>query len=381
MFLNALKMITVPLILSSIIVGMAGMSSGTDLGRLGGRTMALFLATSATAIVAGLVAMLVVTPGYMDGIPAGEALALQPPVTATNTLAAGSDRGAIAGVFLRVVPENIVMAAANGDMLGLIFFALLFGYFMTRIGDELAAPMLVFWNGLFQVMMHLTQWVMKLAPIGVFALVAAVAAEAGFRAAGTLILFTITVLIALLVHAAVILPLFVRCVGRISPFGIFSAMAPALLTAFSTASSSATLPVTMDCVERNAGVSNRISSFVLPLGATINMNGSALYVCAAVIFIAQAYGMELTVGAQLTVCLLALLTSIGAAGVPAASLIAISVMLTAIGLPVDAIGILLVFDRVLDMVRTSVNIFGDACVAVIIAELDRRIEGKESPCR
>jgi Na+/H+-dicarboxylate symporter len=172
-------------------------------------------------------------------------------------------------------------------------------------------------------------------------------------------------------HATITLPLFLKVFGRVgNPYRIFPAMAPAMLTAFSTASSSATLPVTMDCVEKNAGVSNKISSFVLPLGATVNMNGTALYECAAAMFLAQAYGLDLTLGTQFSIVVIALLTSIGVAGVPAASLVAIAIILHAIGLPVEAIGVLMVFDRILDMVRTSINIFGDACAAVIVARMD-----------
>ena len=178
----------------------------------------------------------------------------------------------------------------------------------------------------------------------------------------------------LLVHVLIVLPFLLKFVGGLSPFGFFSAMAPAMLTAFSTASSSATLPITMECVEDNVGVSNKISSFVLPLGATVNMNGTALYECAAAMFLAQAYGLDLTFGVQFSIVFIALLTSVGVAGVPSASLVAIAVILGAVGLPMEAIGVLLVFDRVLDMARTSVNIFGDSCCAAIIA----RLEGEET---
>src|SRR5690606_11596118 len=278
--------------------------------------------------------------------------------------------GDVANLFLRMIPENVVQAAAEGQMLGIIFFALLFGYFMTRIDGELSATLYRFWNGVFNVMMRMTEWIMLFAPIGVFGLVAAVVAETGFDAAGPLVVFALTALAALLLHTFVTMPLFLAIFGRVNPYRIFPAMAPAMLTAFSTASSSATLPVTMDCVEKNAGVSNKISSFVLPLGATVNMNGTALYECAAAMFLAQAYGLDLTLGTQFSIVVIALLTSIGVAGVPAASLVAIAIILHAIGLPVEAIGVLMVFDRILDMVRTSINIFGDACAAVIVARLD-----------
>ncbi|MCH8335963.1 MAG: cation:dicarboxylase symporter family transporter, partial [Proteobacteria bacterium] len=208
------------------------------------------------------------------------------------------------------------------------------------------------------------------APIGVYGLVSAVVAKAGFRAVEPLAVFAVTVIIALAIHVTIILPLFLRFVGKVKAYKMFPAMAPAMLTAFSTSSSSATLPITIECVEENAGVSNKISSFVLPLGATVNMNGTALYECAAAMFLAQAYGLELTFGIQFSIVFIALMTSIGVAGVPSASLVAIAIILGAVGLPVEAIGVLLVFDRILDMLRTSVNIFGDACCAVIVARLD-----------
>jgi Na+/H+-dicarboxylate symporter len=201
-----------------------------------------------------------------------------------------------------------------------------------------------------------------------------VVAESGFQAVRPLVIFAITVLAALAFHALVTLPLLMRFVGRINPYKMFPAMAPALLTAFSTASSSATLPVTMDCVEKNAGVSNKISSFVLPLGATVNMNGTALYECAAAMFLAQAYGLDLTFGVQFSIVVIALLTSIGVAGVPSASIVAIAIILGAVGLPAEAIGVLMVFDRILDMVRTSINVFGDSCCAIIVA----RLQGEET---
>jgi proton glutamate symport protein len=371
LFLNALKMIIVPLILSSIIVGMAGIGASGNLGSLGGRTILFYVTTTVAAILVGLALINIVGPGYVDGEPAGDLLALDAPTDDIAARVEGRGAGDVAELFLRMIPENVVQAAAEGEMLAIIFFALLFGYFMTRLSHDLAEPMYKFWDGVFHIMMRMTEWIMLFAPIGVFGLVAAVVAETGFGAAGPLAIFAVLVLLGLLFHSAVTLPLFLRLFGRVQhPYRIFPAMAPAMLTAFSTASSSATLPVTMDCVENNAGVSNKISSFVLPLGATVNMNGTALYECAAAMFLAQAYGLDLTLGMQFTIVVIALLTSIGVAGVPAASLVAIAIILTAIGLPVEAIGVLMVFDRVLDMVRTSVNIFGDACCAVIVARMD-----------
>lgn len=369
LFLNALKMIIVPLITSSIIVGVAGIGSSGNLGALGGKTLLFYASTTLAAILVGLLVINIMVPGHVDGQPAKDLLALQAPAGDIAANIEGKGAGDVAEIFLRMIPPNIVKAAAEGQMLGMIFFAILFGYFMTHLTHDYAEPLFKFWNGVFHVMMKMTEWIMMFAPIGVFALVAKVVAETGFDAAGPLLKFALAVIIALALHAFVTLPLLLRFVARVHPLKVIKAVSPAMLTAFSTASSSATLPVTMESVEENVGVSNSVSSFVLPLGATVNMNGTALYECAAAMFIAQAYGFDLTFGVQFSIVTIALMTSIGVAGVPSASLVAIAIILAAVGLPVEAIGVLLVFDRILDMARTSINIWGDACCATIVARL------------
>ena len=370
LFLNALKMIIVPLIASSIVVGMQGIGSSGNLGAIGMRTLVFYATTTLLAILIGLALINLVSPGTFDGRPVGELLAIDdddgPAISASIETKGAGD---VAEIFIRMVPPNIIKAAAEGRMLGLIFFALLFGFFITKLSDNLRDSFSRFWEATFQVMMSMTEWIMKFAPIGVFGLVAGVIAKTGFAAAKPLAIFSLTVFAALCVHALVILPLLLRYVGKVKPYATIKAVSPAMLTAFSTASSSATLPVTMRSLENNVGVSNSISSFVLPLGATVNMNGTALYECAAAMFIAQAYGLDLSLGIQFTIVVVALLTSIGVAGVPSASLVAIAIILGAVGLPVEAIGVLLVFDRVLDMCRTSVNIWGDAVCATIIARM------------
>jgi Na+/H+-dicarboxylate symporter len=373
-FLNALKMIIVPLITSSIIVGVAGIGSGGNLGALGGRTLLFYATTTLAAILVGLILVNAIGPGYVDGEPARDLLALDAPVEEIAAKVEGRGVGDVAEVFLRMVPPNVFAAAVEGQMLGLIFFAILFGYFMTHLDNEYAEPLYRFWDAIFNVMMKMTEWIMKFAPIGVFGLVAAVIAETGYKAAGPLATFAVVVLLALAVHAFITLPLLLRFVGRVRPYKTLQACAQPMLTAFSTASSSATLPVTIDAVEDNVGVSNKVSSFVLPLGATVNMNGTALYECAAAMFIAQAYGLELTFGVQFSIVVIALLTSVGVAGVPSASLVAIAIILAAVGLPIEAIGVLMVFDRLLDMARTSVNIWGDCSCATIVA----RLSGEET---
>ena len=371
MFMNALRMIIVPLITASIICGVANMGGRSDLGRLGGMTLGYYALSSMLAILVGLFYVNVFSPGIIDGVAAGESLNLSlDEATLASAVASVEGRGGadIAAIFLRMIPTNIVAAAAEGQMLGLIFFALVFGYFMTQIPNRQGEVLLNFWQGISETMMRITMWVMRFAPYGVFGLVAGTVASTGFAAFKPMMIFFITVFLALATHVLVVMPLLLKYLGGVSPIKHYKVMMPVVLTAFSTASSSAALPLTMETIEKDAGVSEKTTSFVLPLGATVNMDGTALYECVAAIFLAQAYGLELSFATQFTVVLIALLTSIGVAGIPSASLVAITVILTAIGLPVEAIGLLLVTDRILDMCRTAVNVFSDSCGAVIIAK-------------
>tara|TARA_Y100000389_G_scaffold203687_1_gene253036 strand:+ start:1047 stop:2336 length:1290 start_codon:yes stop_codon:yes gene_type:complete len=370
LFLNALKMIIVPLITSSIIVGVAGIGSGEHLGKLGGKTLIFYATTTLAAILIGLLVINTIQPGYIDGQPAKDSLSLTTSVDEVISKVGNKSAGDVADIFLRMIPTNIIKAAAEGQMLGLIFFAVLFGYFMTRLSNDLKEPLFKFSNSVFHTMMKITEFIMKFAPIGVFGLVGAVIAEVGLKATGPLMMFASAVLIALILHAFGALILLLRFVGRVNPIKALVGTSQAMLTAFSTASSSATLPITMESLEEEVGVSNKVSSFVLPLGATVNMNGTALYECAAALFLAQAYGLDLTFSTQFTIVVIALMTSIGVAGVPSASLVAIAIILSAIGIPLEAIGILMVFDRILDMFRTSINVWGDCCCAIIVARLE-----------
>ena len=373
LFLNALKMLIVPLIMSSIIVGMMEIHPDT-LGRLGYKTLIYYAASSLVAIIVGLLVVNLLQPGIADGEPVREMVGLSADTGDVLERVEGKGSSDLAEVFIRMIPPNIVSAAAEGKMLGLIFFSLLFGFFVSRVKGQPGKTLKSFWSGLLDVMMQMTEWVMLFAPIGVFALVAKVLMASGLDAFKPLAVFFMTVLIALAIHLLLVLPAVLKFIARVNPGAHFRAMMPALLTAFSTSSSSATLPVTIDCVENRAGVSNRVSGFTLPLGATVNMDGTALYECVAAMFIAQAYGLSLDVTTQFTIVLIALLTSIGVAGIPSASLVAITIILAAIGLPVEAIGMILVVDRVLDMCRTAVNVFSDSVAAVTIA----RLEGEET---
>ena len=367
LFLAALKMLIVPLITASIITGIAGIGSGAGFGRLGGKTLLYYFTTSLLAIITGLLLVNLIVPGQLDGQPVKDLLGLTADVSTIVGNAEGRGAGDFMTVFQRMVPPNIFKAAVEGQMLGLITFSLLFGYYLARIPSEMGRTMHSFWQAMMEIMIRITNLVMRFAPIGVFALVARVVASTGFDAVQPLLTFAFTVLLALLVHILFTLPMMLSVIARVNPLRHYQAMAPALMTAFSTASSSATLPLTMDCVEKRAGVSNKVSSFVLPLGATVNMDGTALYECVAVIFIAQAYGVDLSLGMQFLIVTTALLTSVGVAGVPAASLVAIVVILAAAGLPAEGIGLILAVDRILDMCRTSVNIFSDSVGAVLIA--------------
>lgn len=369
LFMNGLRMIIVPLVVSTIITGIAGIGAEAGFARLGIRTLLYYVATSLAAVLIGLVLVNWLQPGLAGG---GELAALQHHAGLDAALGKIEGRGVgdLVDLFLRMVPANVFEAAANDQMLGLIFFSLMFGYFMMRIGNGNAELMRGFWQGVSDTMMSLTMWIMKFAPLGVFGLVAKTVADTGFAAFKPLLLFVVTVLLGFVFHTCVTIALLVKVLGKTDPVAFYRAISPAMLTAFSTASSSATVPVTLECIEKNVGVSNRVSSFVIPLGATVNMNGTALYECVAAMFIAQAYGIHLDVTTQFTVVVLALMTSIGVAGIPAASLVAIAIILKAVGLPLEGIGMLLVTDRVLDMLRTSINVLGDCSGAVVVSTLE-----------
>lgn len=370
-FMNALKMLVVPLILSSVIVGVASAGGGKDVGRMGVRALGFYVLTTLTAVLIALTLVNSIGPGYVDGQPAGPQLALSANAAEVESKVGGRGLSSMVDMLVNVAPANVVKAAAEGNLLSLIFFAVLFGVFVARIEPRYGRPLIDLWTGVFHVMMRFTDFVMMLAPIGVFALVAQTVAKAGLgNVAGPIGKFGVVVVLGLAVHAFVVLPLLIWAAGRVRPWGIFRGMSPALLTAFSTASSASTLPVSLDCLEQRVGVSNRVASFVMPLGTSINHAGSALYECAAAMFIAQAYGLHLSFATQFTVVILALVTSMGIASIPAGSLVGIAVILTAVGLPVEAIGVLFVLDRILDMLRTSVNVLADASCTVIVARLE-----------
>ena len=362
LFLRALQMIIVPLILTSIISGVANIGDAQNLGRLGLKTFTYYISTSLFAIVTGLLFVNLIQPGV------GADLGLKQDIP---VLAATS--GDLGDVIMRMVPTNIFEALSSADMLAIIFFSILFGYFITRVQKEYKDFLTILFNSGFEVMMKVTHVIILFTPLGILGIVVGVIAEQRDNLGevlGSMGKYVSTVLIGLIIHAGITLPIIIRTIGKVNPLRHFKALTTPLLTAFSTRSSSATLPLTIDAIENNAGVSNKISSFVLPLGATINMDGTALYECVAAMFIAQAYGIEMSFLSQALVVFTALLASIGAAGIPMAGLVMISVILTAVGLPLEGVGLILAVDPFLDMCRTTVNVWSDSCGAVTIAKTE-----------
>ena len=376
LFMNALKMVIVPLIVASIIAGVMHLGAEKGVGRMGFKTFLYYAFSGAAAVIVGLLMVNLIQPGDIAAETAAAMLGTAAETSVEQGLMAkveGKSSSDLFEIFLRMFPSNIVDAATNnGQLLGVITFSILFGAFIGKLPEAQRETQQKFWTSAQEVMLKLTEFIIRFAPIGVFGLVVPVIFETNLGDLfGTLTWFFITVILALIIHFAINLSLVLKFVAKVNPITHYKEMAPVLLTAFSTASSSATLPLTIDTVEERARVSKKTCSFTLPLGATVNMDGTALYECVVVLFIAQLYTATgqaaLGLGDQLLVVILALTTSIGVAGIPAASLVAIAVILPAVGLPVEAIGVVWLTDRILDMCRTSVNVFSDTVGAVTIA--------------
>lgn len=371
-FLNALTLIVVPMVCSSIIVAMARMGSDSSFRSLGAKSIFYFVLTTVLAMLAGYLFVILIHPGGgLDAMLTGAAAEAK-----LNALQSSAEQSAyvkIEQLILRLVPTNIIEAAAHGQMLGLISFCTVFGYFLSKIDKEPAALIVQFFNGIFQIMMKITQFVMKWLPIGVFALVAKVVAVTGIDTIKSVAAFFGVVLLSLAVTCTVIFPMLVRVIGRTNPFTHFKAMLPAVVTAFSTSSSAATMPVTIECLEKKAGVSPRICNFFIPFATAINMPGTALHVCVAVFFIAQSYGVELTLLNQGLILLMTLFTSFGVAGVPSGSLFAIVTVLTMVGLPSEGVLLTLAVERLLDMTRTAANVYSNSCCALFLAAGEEKV--------
>ena len=384
-FINGLKLIAVPLVLASLITGVASLSDLRKLSRIGGKTVGIYLATTAVAVVLGLVVVNLMRPG--DFIPPG----LRDQLMASYAGAA-TDRVAGAGAaeargplqfLVDMVPDNFfASASSNGNMLQVVVVAILLGIGLVQVPEDKARPLLAFFESLNEVVIRLVDLIMKMAPLGVFALIAStitsVAGSDPAEAFGLLRglgVYSAAVLIGLTIQTVLVYPAMLKAFTPVGIRDFFAGIGPAQLVAFSTSSSGATLPVTMERCEEKLGVSEEVSSFVLPLGATINMDGTALYQAVAAVFIAQALGMGLTLGAQGVIVLTAVLASIGTAAVPGAGVIMLVVILESIGVPAAGIALILGVDRLLDMCRTVTNVTSDATVAIIVAAS----EGQLSP--
>ncbi len=368
LFLRALKMLVIPLVVCSVISGISNIGANKNLGRIGIKTIAYYMTTSLFAIIIALLLINLVKPGI------GANIRLAEPFKALT-----EENKSISQLLIEIVPENIFAALANNKLLSVLFFALLVGIFITRLPQKHKTTLSDFFNAGFSLFMKIIMFVILFTPLGVFGLMAKVVAqqEQFLNILSNMGMFAVTVVAALLLHSFVFLPLLFRLFTRENPFNHFSNMTSALLTAFSTASSVATLPLTMEHVEKKSGVSKEISNFTLPIGATVNMDGTAIYIACVVMFIAQANGLNMDINQQLILVLTALLTSIGTAAIPMGSLVIITIILNIFNLPLELIALILPFDRPLDMLRTSTNVWSDSCGAVIISRSEEKPEEEE----
>jgi len=364
LFLRALNMVIVPVILCSIISGVANVGTADNLGRIGLKTMGFYMITSLVAILTGLFLVNITKPGI------GADLGLIQKVEVLS-----STHQSIGETLLGIVPKNIFQAFSEGQMLAVIFFAILFGFFITKVNEKSRLFLTSFFNSSLEVVMEITMFIIKFAPLGIFGIVANQVSQVPdlWVLAQRLGLYMLTVIAGLLIHMLITLSVTLKVFGKINPLQHLRNMSVPILTAFSTSSSNATLPLTLEAVEHRSGVSNKIASFTLPLGATINMNGTALYECVAVMFIAQAYGIDLDFSQQMVVVFTALLAAIGSAGIPMAGLVMMALVMNAVGLPLEGIGLILAVDRILDMFRTVVNVYGDTCGAVVVAKSEGEV--------
>ena len=382
-FMSLLKLIAVPLVLSSLITGVASLSDLKKLSRIGGKTIAIYVGTTAVAVTIGLISVNMLQPG--DKVPDQMKENLQKTYQEDASVRAGSaqkvkDRGPLQPI-VDIVPSNFFSSASsNRNTLQVVFVAIFVGIGLIQIPKDKGKPVLDFFEGLNDVVIKLVDFIMLMAPVGVFALIAqTINKVAGndlsqvLELLGALGYYMIAVIFGLIIHAGFTYTGLLKFMTKMPLKTFYKGIAPAQLLAFSTSSSGATLPVTMECCEDELGVSEEVSSFVLPLGATINMDGTALYQAVAAVFIAQTLGMELGIGAQLTIILTAVLASIGTAAVPGAGIIMLVIILEAVGVPSEGIALILGVDRILDMMRTTINVTGDATVAVIIASTEDQL--------
>ncbi len=369
-FIRLITMVVVPLVAASLLIGTASLGDLRKLGRIGGKTVTYYMATTAIAVTIGIVLSNVIQPGGGIDPETRDTLSATYAEQAGQSMELAAEKPPVVQTLLEMIPRNPVKAAADMDLLPLIVFTILFGAAITLVEEEKRKAVLMVAEGVNDAVMVLIDWIMKLAPYAVFALIAAVVARFGLDLLQSLLVYTLTVVIGLMLHAFGTYALVLRFLVKINPATFFKRIIEAPVVAFSTSSSNATLPVTMETAEEDVGISPEVSSFVLPLGATINMDGTAMYQAIATMFIAQIYGVDLGIGAQLTIVLTATLASIGAAGVPSAGIIILILVLNSVGLGGHAaagIALILGVDRILDMLRTSVNVTGDLTAASFVA--------------
>ena len=361
LFLNLIKMVIVPLVFSSLIVGTVSIGDPKTLGRIGGKTLSYYLVTTAIAVFIGLSLSYIFTPGIGLTLPVD---AVQEPAKAPS----------IAETVLNIFPSNPLKGLVDGNILQVITFALFLGLGSTALPKGMADPFTNFFKSLAEIMYKITAFIMALAPYGVFALIVPVVAQYGLDVLLPLIKVIGVVYLGCVIHAIVAYSVTAKIFAGISPIKFFKSVAPAAITAFSTTSSAGTLPVTIRAVRENLGVSEKISSFVLPLGATINMDGTALYQGVCALFLAQVYGIDLTGAQMFTIILTATLGSIGTAGVPGAGFIMLTLVLQSVGLPLEGLVLIAGIDRILDMARTAVNVVGDAACSIFVAASEKEID-------
>ncbi|MGI9627271.1 MAG: dicarboxylate/amino acid:cation symporter [Longimicrobiales bacterium] len=375
-WIRLITMIVVPLVVASLLVGTASLGDLRKVGRIGGKTLVYYMSTTAVAVTIGLVVSNVVRPGSGVDPATRDALAGEFSGEAAERMTMAAEKPSVVETLLAMIPRNPIQAAADMDLLPLIVFTIIFGAAISTLDQKPRDAVLSFFEGVNQASMVVIDWVMALAPYAVFALIAAIVAQFGLDLLRSLLVYSLAVVGGLLLHAAFTYGLILRVFARLQPVKFFRRIREVPLIAFSTSSSNATLPLTMETAEEDVGVSKQVSSFVLPLGATINMDGTALYQAVAVMFIAQIYGVDMGIAEQLTVVLTATLASVGAAGVPSAGIITLIIVLQSVGLggQVQAgIALILGVDRILDMLRTAVNVTGDLTASAVIA----RSEGEE----
>lgn len=377
LFINLLTLIAIPLVIASLIVGASSLEDVKKLGKIGAKTLVLYILTSIIAISIGLTLANVIQPGLKVPEETSKRLMTEFQEESPIDISQHFEINLLDFV-VSIVPKNPISAMANGAMLQVVFFALIFGITILFIDREKAKYVIGFFSGVSEIMIKMVQIIMKIAPIGVFALISATIAEFGYEILTTLVWYILAVLIGLFIHTFITYGIIVKFVGRYNIFDFFKNIRTAQVIGFSTSSSAATLPITFDCVENKIGVSKSISGFVLPLGATINMDGTALYQGVAAVFIAQVYGLDLDITQQLTILLTALLASIGTAPVPGVGIIMLVMILESINIPAQGIALILGVDRLLDMARTITNITGDAAVSVAVAGSEKLITMKNS---